>query len=165
MKDFPEELADRVTSQLMRTIPREQCLRVFDSEMCDISPEFLGFVHIYDALAKVIPEEWTIVDLGCAYAPQAFLFTRHERYIGVDILTPIENRFSAGNTEHHFCSIRDWISRNQEIVRSRCVFAICSYVPNWEGDNGALVRGAFRNCFVYYPESNMAPIKVFANPC
>lgn len=55
-------------------MPQDQIDRVFGYHECDITPEFLGFTEVYLHLSCIIPTHWTVVDLGCAYAPQAFLF-------------------------------------------------------------------------------------------
>ncbi len=102
-------------------------------------------------MSKIIPEHFTVVDLGCAYAPQAFFFEKHRQYIGVDVDDC--RRFRGRNTKHVVSTIADFINNHaREIERPR--FAICSYVPPWHGDNGRLVRNNFENAFVYYPEGS-----------
>ncbi|SOC40109.1 hypothetical protein SAMN05892877_1077 [Rhizobium subbaraonis] len=133
-------------------LPAEQIDRVLGQHMCDIDPTFLGFTNIYLALASVIPKHWTIVDLGCAYAPQAFIFKDHETYIGVD-LGIAKERFEAGNTTHYTMPIAEFIDKYGADFHQETTFAICSYVPPWQNDNMALARGAFKNVFTYYPAS------------
>ena len=115
---------------------------VLEQEMCDIDGLFLGFVDIYYFLSKVIPKDWTIVDLGCAYAPQAYYFQKHKKYIGVD--SSESKRFKFKNTQHFYCSIRKYLLRNPEPFKH---FAICSYVPSNEVN---LVRKYYSDLFVYY---------------
>lgn len=130
-------------------LPEDQIARVLNQDMCDIAPEFLGFTDIYFALATIIPKFWTIVDLGCAYAPQAFIFKDHRAYVGVDSGT--RERFSTPNTVHHSATIEDFIAEHLASFDQDTTFAICSYVPPWHGDNQRMVREAFRNVFAYYP--------------
>ena len=152
-KDF-----ERVNSALLAKIPAAQLDRVMGQPMADISPEFLGFVDIYAALASIIPLHWTIVDLGCAYAPQSLFFERHKKYIGVDVMTPIPSRFSGCNTEHVEASIGDFIEKRLAEFDQKTTFAVCSYVPPWHGDNLGLARKSFQNVFTYYPAGECSSV-------
>ncbi|NTG73324.1 hypothetical protein G6M02_08280 [Agrobacterium rhizogenes] len=140
-------------------IPKEQLDRVFSQRDCDIDPTFLGFTNIYLALAGIIPKHWTVVDLGCALAPQAFIFKDHTAYIGVDFGET--ERFSASNTTHYMMNIENFISTHIGDFDLNTTFAICSYVPPWGGDNMARVRSAFKNVFTYYPAGS--PHYIFGN--
>lgn len=133
-------------------LPEDQLDRVFGQDMCDIDAEFLGFTYIYFALASVIPKHWTIVDLGCAYSPQAFIFKDHRAYIGVD-LGIAKERFEAPNTTHYTMPIAEFIEKHIDGFDQKTTFAICSYVPPWHDDNMALAREHFKNVFTYYPAS------------
>lgn len=134
-------------------MPEDQIDRVFRQDMCDIAPEFLGFTNVYLALAGLIPRHWTIVDLGCAYAPQAHIFRDHKAYIGVDVSAG--ERFSAPNTTHYQMTIADFIEAHGASFDQDRTFAICSYVPSWyRSDNLRLAREHFRNVFTYYPASD-----------
>lgn len=130
-------------------IPTEQLGRVFGQEMCDIDGSFLGFTEIYFALAGIVPKHWTIVDLGCAYSPQAFIFKDHKAYIGVDLYA--KERFKAPNTTHYNMPISKFIEAHGPEFDQDTTFAICSYVPPWHDDNMALARQHFKNVFTYYP--------------
>lgn len=146
-----DALHDSSNKRLLEKLPGDQIERVLAADMCDIGIEFLGFVGIYERLADIIPLDWTVIDLGCAYSPQAFFFDRHKRYIGVDLLTPIDDRFSASNTSHFWMSISDFLREHASIYDVDTSFAICSYVPDWHDNNMKLVRDAFRNVFTFYP--------------
>ena len=147
--DITERLRDE-TDPALHLLPEYQLDRVLGQDICDIDPTFLGFTSIYLALASIIPKHWTIVDLGCAYAPQAFIFKDHRAYIGVD-LGLAKERFEAENTTHYTMPIADFIDKHGPDLHEDTTFAICSYVPPWHHDNMALVRGAFKNVFTYYP--------------
>jgi len=131
-------------------MPEDQMERVFSQDMCDIDCEFLGFTKVYMALASIIPLHWTVIDLGCAYAPQAFIFQNHKAYIGVDG-SPCE-RFTAPNTTHYECSAGKFIRNHAHEFDKEQTFAICSYVPNWFAENAIeLTRQNFKNVFTFYP--------------
>lgn len=139
---------DYEVDPILHLIPKEQLNAVFAQD-CDIDIEFLGFTAIYQSLAAIIPKHWTVLDLGCAFAPQAWLFKDHAAYIGVDMGDRV--RFHAPNTIHYTMTIREFIeTKSQELARES-TFAICSYVPPWVDDNRKLVRENFTNVFVYYP--------------
>lgn len=142
-----------------RLIPDEQYDRVFGQDMCDIDTEFLGFTNIYEALSEIIPTHWTIVDLGCAYSPQAWLFRNHKAYFGVDY--GVKERFIAPNTTHFEGTIREFIERHISDFDQATTFAICSYVPPWHDDNMKLARDSFKNVFTYYPAGAPRPIPPF----
>jgi hypothetical protein len=134
-------------------MPRDQIERVLGQEYCDIEPAFLGFTDVYLMLAAIIPRHWTIVDLGCAYAPQAILFANHKSYVGVDISDC--EKFSAPNSKHYTMPIADFIEQHSASFDQQRTFGICSYVPPWHGsDNIDIARRAFRHVFTYYPSSD-----------
>lgn len=134
-------------------MPADQIDRVFAHDTCDISSEFLGFTGVYLALASIIPKHFTVVDLGCAYAPQAHIFQGHKAYIGVDVSDC--PRFSALNTTHYQMTIDDFIQQHAGDLDHDRSFAICSYVPPWyRADNQLLVRNAFKNVFAFYPATD-----------
>src|ERR1035437_8781883 len=92
-------------SELLSIIPEEQFKHVMSGLMVDIGCEFLGFVDIYKNLSAIIPKHFTVIDLGCAFAPQAFFFKDHRKYVGVDDTLSADERFHADNTEHHNMTI------------------------------------------------------------
>lgn len=145
---------DELIDPAFHLLPEDQISRVLGQSECDIDVEFLGFTSIYIALASIVPKHWTIVDLGCAYAPQAFVFKDHEAYFGVDLNT--KERFSAPNSHHFDMSILDFITTHGPMLDQDTTFAICSYVPPWHNDNVALARANFKNVFTYYPASSKA---------
>jgi len=124
--------------------------------MCDIDGEFLGFTEIYKNLAEIIPKERIIIDLGCAYAPQAVYFTEHKKYIGVDVSDC--PKVKTNNSEYYIMKIQDFIEKELPKIKDENLFAICSYVPPWHGDNEKLVRENFRHCFIYYPDRRDNPL-------
>jgi len=143
---------EKISRLLCLEIPEEQMNRVLSQEHVDIAPEFMGFVDVYYHLAQIIPKHFTIVDLGCAFNPQCFLFPDHKRYISVDNFSGIE-RFISHNCSLYVMSISDYIKNHIGDLNLKDTFAICSYVPPWGDDNMKLARENFLNVFTYYPHS------------
>lgn len=145
-----EAVGDFDLDPAFHLLPKDQLDRVFNQEMCDIDGTFLGFTDVYLALAQIIPTHWTVIDLGCAYAPQAFIFKDHKAYVGVDASDG--ERFSAPNTTHYQMTIAEFIEQHIGSLNLDQTFAICSYVPPWyRADNLRLARENFKNVFTYYP--------------
>lgn len=130
-------------------IPPNQYNKVLSQDMCDIDQEFLGFLDQYIYLAKIIPKHFTVIDFGCAYAPQAFCFTEHKRYIGVDISDC--QRFKSDNTKHYKMSTDQWIEKYLKDIDVDETFAICTYVPPCVKDSITLVKENFKNVYTFYP--------------
>lgn len=131
-------------------MPKDQIDRVFGHETCDIAPEFLGFTNVYLALAPLIPRHWTVVDLGCAYSPQALIFKDHKAYHGVD--AGDGERFSTPNTTHYTMTAGEFIKKHGSSFDQKTTFAICSYVPPWYQEEASeQARKFFRNVFTFYP--------------
>lgn len=134
---------------LLDLIPSAQIEAVFGQDMCDIDPEFIGFIQIYEDLSKIIPKHFTIVDLGCGYNPQCFYFKDHKKIISVDCSDII--KFKSENCEIFNKTIVDFIDNDIADLDLNTTFAICSYVPPWYGDNMYLVKKTFKNVFTFYP--------------
>lgn len=146
-----EELA--MNKDLLDRIPREDVDRVFHQEMADIDLEFLGFINTYKYLAELISIHWTVIDFGCAYAPQAYYFTDHKRYIGIDGF-PDRERFCPPNGTMYGMTAGEWIEKHLQEVDVDESFAICNMVPNWYGEKaGEIVRAHFPNLYVFYPSN------------
>jgi len=142
--------SDMCSRLLWKKLPEDQINAVINgNKYCDIEPAFLGFVSTYLLLSFLIPKHFTVIDLGCAYAPQCFYFSDHKQYIGVDL--SVENRFHTDNSIMYIMSISDFIEDYIELFDLDTTFAICNYVPDWRNDNMELVRENFRNVFVFYP--------------
>jgi len=150
-KELSELKYKQINLELLQKLPKEQVEKVFNQDMCDIAPDFLGFVDIYKSLSEIIPKHFTIIDLGCAYNPQCFFFTEHKQYIAVDISNCI--KFQASNCIIVEKTIEKFIEEDLYKYDLGKTFAICSYVPPWykNSDNCEMVRKSFYNLFVYYP--------------
>ena len=160
MKTYEETL-----EKLRPLIPEEQYIRVMYQPYCELDPGFLGFIMQYEILAGMIPEDWTILDLGCNAAAQSFYFTGHAGYIGVDVLDNREAsaeelmsgriggtlRFEAENTCHCEKDIKSFTDEDMEKLKDRKVMALCICVPD-----EAAVKYAFDrldNIIVFDPEN------------
>jgi len=119
--------------------------------MCDIEPVFMGFVNTYRHLAELIPKDWTVIDLGCAYNPQCFYFTEHKLYVAVDNFNEMTEMFQAPNTVIYRESINDFVSGHLKDFNLDETFAILNYVPCWGMESNKIVRESFKNLYVYYP--------------
>lgn len=109
----------------------------------EMDQTFLGFVDIYRELAKIIPKSRTVIDFGCAYAPQAYYFRNHAKYIGIN---PTKHAvLYLKNAEYVFTS-------GQAVLESYTAkesdFAIINYVPDFE--LAKLVKAKFRDCWSFY---------------
>lgn len=138
-------------------IPDEEWKRVMASDAsaeicCDNMTCGAGF---YYNLSKMIDKKWTVIDIGCGYNAQSYLFQDHARYIAVN---PKEDcpdfhfeHFQASNTEFYGTDgqtfIRDILPKlNLDLS---AVFCIMNFVPDEDCVNQA--RATFKNLWVYYP--------------
>jgi len=137
--------------ELMTTEYADETKRIVADNCYDINPDFLGFTDIYEHLAEIIPKEYTVVDLGCAYNFQSYYFRFHKKYIAVNLPGNYHNKinyFKMPNTKLILKPIKDFLENYEH---DDLEFAICSYVPNWGSKNMELVKRDFQNVFTYYP--------------
>lgn len=146
-------------AELFKLFPAEQIEAVFSQPEVDIDSSFLGFVDVYRNLSRIIPEHFTVIDLGCAYNPQCFFFAGHKEYVAVDVEQKV--RFMSPNCTFYQKTISAFISEDLKRFDLSETFAICSYVPPWYGHDSKVVRETFRNLFVYYPHGGYSPILNF----
>lgn len=147
-----DEENDLLFRALMAHAPDQVC-RVLSTPNCDIDPEFLGFVDFYAHLSALIPRHWTVIDLGCAYAPQAWYFRNHREYLGIDGFTPLPARFAFPNSRHLEQRIETFLDDYEagRIAARKPVFAVMNYVPV-NSVTKERVRATFPHLFVYYPQ-------------
>jgi len=140
-------------------IPDKEWQRVMKSDArteIDINNCCCGFGgRTYYNLSKMIPKDWTVIDFGCAYNPQSYLFTEHAKFVAIEpeILSEYYcyDHFQAPNTDFIFATGQKFIkdilpSMNLDLKR---VFAICIFVPSDECCQ--MVRETFPNVFTFYP--------------
>lgn len=160
----PEMILNPVCTDYMHyvcsLIPSNEWQRVMKSDAsAEITSDSImcgGATYYY--LSRMIPKEWTVIDVGASYGAQSYLFQDHARYIAVE---PFESSddwhfedFKADGTERYQMTAGKFVkdvlpTLNLDLKKT---FAICNYVPEWFGENPMeLVRQTFHNCYVYYP--------------
>lgn len=146
------------TCELYQLIPKDKIDKIFEISQtvgaeCDYT--FLGFDEVYKAVTLFVPKSKVIIDLGCAYAFQAWYFKDYRKYIGVDNSAcdclDVLKEFEMSNADFYYTSIQRFIQEvfPRLVLSLDEVFAICSYVP----DEGVreMVRKFFPHCLLYYP--------------
>lgn len=145
--DKYEEYLDEVK----KLIPKEQYERIMSQDRCEYDCDFMGFLNVYKPLSEIIPTNMIVIDFGCYLAAQSYFFSKHKKYIGVDVVD-IE-RFTPSNAEHYVCTIQDFLDNElPKLCKNKTkleFFAICSYVPDFRSTQH--VREKFQNVFCYYP--------------
>ena len=161
----PELIANMVSTDIMHyvcsLIPDEDWARVVQHSDAgaEIQANFLmcgGKTYYY--LSRIVPKDWTVVDIGASYGAQSYLFLGHKRYIAVEPFRSSDDwhfeNFKADGTERYKMTAGKFI---KDVLPTLSLdlgktFAICNYVPEWFGENPMeLVRQTFHNCYVYYP--------------
>ncbi len=117
---------------------------IIDRNNGDIDRTFLGFLDIYEALAKIIPTDKVVYDLGCGYGFQSYFFRKHKKFIMVNHGT--SDIFKMPNSKFYSADIHDFL-KGRKVEGNH--FAICSYVPLKGGYGG--IKAKFRDLFIYYP--------------
>lgn len=136
--------------ELFRIIPKEEIKKVFKgAAAAELDYTFLAFEEVYKSVLNFVPKGKTIIDLGCAYAPQAYYFTEYSKYIGVDVFVP-DIHFTTANMTLYQMSAQQFCKKviDEKWDLDNC-FAICSYVPDVIARK--CVRETFPNCLAYYP--------------
>jgi hypothetical protein len=160
----PEMILNPVCTDYMHyvcsLIPSNEWQRVMKSDAsAEITSDSImcgGATYYY--LSRMIPKDWTVIDVGASYGAQSYLFKDHARYIAVEPFRSSDDwhfeDFKADGTERYQMTAGKFIkdvlpTLNLDLGKT---FAICNYVPEWFGENPMeLVRQTFRNCYVYYP--------------
>lgn len=118
-------------------IPNSEYERVMVSDAsAEISCDDLmcGGATYYN-LSRMIPKGWTVIDVGCAYNAQSYLFQDYKRHIAIE--PEWKNKdfhfeyFKAPDTELLFTTGQKFITDvlptlNLDLKKT---FAICNYVP------------------------------------
>ena len=152
----PDEIANPVYTDyqhyLRSLMPDDEWERVMKgTASAEITPDQLTCGDYYH-LAKMIPKDYTVIDIGCAYNAQSYLFQNHKRYIGVEPAGDFDGfrfiYFQAPGTEFIVSTGQDFIHNLPDLDMDK-TFAICTWVPDRECRE--LVRKTFNNCYVYYP--------------
>lgn len=146
----------RCLGELWRLIPTDEMRRVSDCGYCDLSCDFLGFIDTYWHISRMLDDRYTIIDFGCAFAPQSYFFRNFRRYIGVDLMC---DTFFRQNEEDGNCvfyphtDIQRWIEEvfpTLGLDVTKC-FAIVNYVPDMHGRCAKSAKEVFPNIYTFYP--------------
>lgn len=147
-------------------IPKSEMNRVFResySAAAEIGPDFMCFEEPYQAAVRVADKDSIILDLGCAYAPQAYYFSKCKHYIGVDLpmvrpehplnypnIKP-ETRFHPDNARFYIMTIQQFIQTVLPELKldMNHVIAVCSAVPDTQARQ--FVIDTFPIHYVSYP--------------
>ena len=109
----------------------------------------------YYYLSKMISKSWTVIDIGCAYNPQSYLFQEHARHIAIEPLWLDKDfhfeYFKAPNTELLFMTGQEFIQNELPKLNLNLskTFCIVNYVPSNEVYQ--MARETFKNLWCYYP--------------
>lgn len=141
------------TQFLLHTIPEDEIDRILGQSRIELDYEFLGFTEVYGAVLNFAPKHYTIADLGCYVAAQAYLFKDYKKYIGVDTIEL--KRFNPDNACHYVMNIQEYIEKHTSDLDLDTTFAICSYVPDEEAVR--MAREKFPNILVFYPAGDEHP--------
>lgn len=140
-----------------KLIPKSEIERVFtesDTAGAELAPDFLCFEDVYEEVAKHADKDTTIIDFGCAYAPQAFWFTGCKKYIGINPHFGNDVRFKTDNSEIVLMTGQEFIMWMDEKADLSKVIAVCSYVPDNELQR--MVADRFPYCYVVYCDEVIA---------
>lgn len=169
---YKKDLHARASLEVWDMIPEEQKVQVFKgTAQAEIDSTYLGDILTYQRLSELIPKEWTVVDLGCSYNAQSYLFQDHMRHIAVDFGGDYNEtgedkeylrvfRFMAPNCEFYNMTIKEFIDQHLKKLDLDTTFAILNWVPPWVDDNNKLVRENFRNLYIRYPASVRAKCNI-----
>ena len=157
----PEMILNPVCTDYMHyvwaLIPKEDRERVMRSDASaeiDANNHMCGGATYYN-LSKMISKKWTVIDIGCAYNPQSYLFQEHARHIAIEpdwIGSDFKfEYFKAPNTELLFMDGQTFIQNelpklNLDLNKTFC---IVNYVPS--GAANLMARETFKNIWCYYP--------------
>lgn len=142
--------------KLVDLIPKEELEQKLSYGDSELEPDFLCFENNYEPVARIVPKEFTIVDMGCYQAAQCYLFAKHKLYVGVDCYEKCLSeryappmRFQAENTVHIVSTINFFISRFLRMFDLSKTYFIASAVPDFTETETLLY--VTKNCLVSYP--------------
>lgn len=109
-----------------------------------LSFDFLGFMHVYEAAARVLPKSARIIDFGASTAIQAWYFADFTAYTAVEPASADEYALAPAMLPVCGRVVR---LRAQEYLETHSVdrsrdFIICSAVPDEGVLEGVLASGA-----------------------
>lgn len=146
--------------RLIDLIPHDILKAALNHPYCELEPDHLCFEFVYRAVADNVPKDFTVLDLGCYMAAQAYLFTEHRLYVGVDNSEFIAfnhdwyvppPRFSTKNSVHYTMSITDFLDwcSNAAFLDPERTYVVASYVPGFY--DAGFLGGRYPNHAIIYP--------------
>ena len=135
-------------------IPKEELRRVMRESYtasAEIAPDFLCFEKDYYFVKEHISDDDIVIDLGCSYDAQCFLFTSNERYIAVDCGLSDDVHFDDGHVEFYNQSIQEFIKETLPSLGLPMdkIVAVCNAVPDEEARK--MVEQTFDRFYIAYP--------------
>ncbi len=85
---------------MINSISKEALQKVFSYSQCELEPDFLGFLHVYADLQN-LPKDFTVIDIGCCQAVQAFYFRDFKKCIGIEPTIPAEYMLAQDNASYY----------------------------------------------------------------
>lgn len=161
-KEAPQPVLNDKIEELLSRIPKSEQERVYKDYYNEMTPVpyyadgFVGFIENYEAIAKITPLDWTIVDFGAATNVQSYYFTEHARYIAVEPHTmdgKARPMFQPANCEIFRMTAQQFVSKvlprlNLDLASTIC---IVNYVPSVQVNEVA--RSTFPNLYCFYPKT------------
>ena len=130
--------------ELFRIIPKEEIKKVFKgAAAAELDYTFLAFEEVYKSVLNFVPKGKTIIDLGCAYAPQAYYFTEYSQYIGVDVFVP-DIHFTTANMTLYQMSAQQFCKKVIDEKFPKGVTPTLDGVT-WEGRKNSLILWWIQN--------------------
>lgn len=159
MKEFNFENINNYLLQELKINEPLQLQQCFDYEYNELEDNFLAFVEQYYALSLIIPQHFTIVDLGCYMGLQSYFFKNHKKYIGINEFgqnNTIIPKLHLSNTEYFNIDIFKFLkSKTFKKLKLETTFAICNYVPTWnekkQKNDKSIINKSFSNIFTFDP--------------
>lgn len=147
-------------------IPLDEWKRVMQSDAAaEISADLLACnARTYYELSRRIPADFTVIDIGCGYNAQAYLFDRQQKHIAVNPPMDFDHlhfeQFRPAWTQYYEITGQEFIKDvlpSLDIDKEK-TFAICHFVPDEECRR--LVRETFENVYVFYPDTPTKELKI-----
>lgn len=142
--------------KLWDMIPEEELKLKLSYGMSELEFDFLGFEHVYLPIAEMVPKNFTIVDLGCYQAAQAYAFENHARYFGVDYYDRLISRsfipplrFLPNNASHYVMSIEEFMEKYLNTFDLDETYFIMSYVSESHDKSDWLLSQVKHGTFAY----------------
>lgn len=139
--------------ELMHQLGDEQLERYMQYDRCEYDGEYLGFIEVYCAVH--VPDDWTVIDLGCNQAAQAWYFKNAAHYIGIDMGIPSKYQTRQDNATYYNMSGQQFIKTvlpdlvtNGTIDPDKTI-TLCVAVPDKELQH--MVMDTFSYHVVTYP--------------